>query len=299
MPFNAVLAFLGSAFNSLKNRYYKRGYDAAVSDPNEALADCRKGMVHFTLHDMWLLGETKSAGELQAIMEMTRSPIPSVMGISNLPAPARLGSQGQIDTFADILRRLPKPKKVNIGIPHKDWFVQKMIPLVEQENAHILAVIDAVSMCVLTGRTDLAIQGLFGAGKSRAVAMSSWPYLGRPLLALCWPILALSWPIWGPSWLVALCQQQQEAQHDDNNNNYSKNSNNNNSNTNHNNREAQNAASTYFDIRHSAKTDRLPKCRLLVMTGGSFANDRCSTFPALDTFLSKLMITISSEKIEK
>ena len=60
-------------------------------------------------------------------------------------------------------------------------------------------------------------------------------------------------------------------------------------------REAQNAASTYFDIRHSAKSDRLPKCRLLVMTGGSFANDRCSTFPALDTFLSKLMLTIFDE----
>ena len=31
------------------------------------------------------------------------------------------------------------------------------------------------------------------------------------------------------------------------------------------------------------------------MTGGSFANDRCSTFPALDTFLSKLMLTIFDE----
>ena len=175
MPFNAVLAFLGGAFNSLKNRYYKRGYDTAVSDPNEALSDCREGMVHFALHDMWLLGETKSAGELQAIMEMSRSRIPAVMGISNLPAPARLGSQGQADTLCGylgmILRRLLTPKQVNMGIPHEDWFVQKMIPLVEQEDAHILAVIDAVSMCVLTGRTDLAIQGLFGAGKSQAVAM--------------------------------------------------------------------------------------------------------------------------------
>ena len=60
-------------------------------------------------------------------------------------------------------------------------------------------------------------------------------------------------------------------------------------------RKAQNAASTYFDIRHSAKSERLPQCRLLVMTGGSFANDRCSAFPALDTFLSKLMLTIFDE----
>ena len=40
------------------------------------------------------------------------------------------------------------------------------------------------------------------------------------------------------------------------------------------------------------------------MTGGSFANDRCSTFPALDTFLAKLMLTIlmkhsNSVEIEK
>ena len=50
-----------------------------------------------------------------------------------------------------------------------------------------------------------------------------------------------------------------------------------------------------FDIRHSAKSERLPKCRLLVMTGGSFANDRCGTFPAFDTFLAKLMLTIFDE----
>ena len=40
---------------------------------------------------------------------------------------------------------------------------------------------------------------------------------------------------------------------------------------------------------HCLGNDRLPKCRLLVMTGGPFANDRCSTFPALDEFLSKLL----------
>ena len=96
-PYNAVLAFLGSAFTHLQNRYHDGGYDAAVNDPNECLAERRDGKVHFTLHDMWLLGETKSAGELQAIMEMARSRIPAVMGISNLPAPARLASQGQVD----------------------------------------------------------------------------------------------------------------------------------------------------------------------------------------------------------
>ena len=59
------------------------------------------------------------------------------------------------------------------------------------------------------------------------------------------------------------------------------------------------AASTYFDIWHSAKSERFPQCRLLVMTGGSFANDRCSAFPALDTFLSKLMLTTIFDKAQQ
>ena len=97
----------------------KRGFDRAVSGPNEALSDCREGMVHFTLHDMWLLGKTKSAGKLQAIMEMARSRIPAVMGISNLPAPARLGSQGQTDTLCGylgmILRKVANAQKGQYG----------------------------------------------------------------------------------------------------------------------------------------------------------------------------------------
>ena len=59
--------------------------------------------------------------------------------------------------------------------------------------------------------------------------------------------------------------------------------------------EAQKTSSTYFDIRHSAKAERLPKRRLLVMTGGSFANDRCSTFPTMDEWMAKLILTIFDE----
>ena len=134
MPYNAVLAFLGSAFTYLKNWYAEVDLDAVINDPQESMADSQNGKVLFTLRDMWLLGETKSAGELQAIMEMAPSRAPAVMGISNMPAPARLNSQGQVDArrghLGTIRRRLPK--WVKMGIPHEEWFIEQMIPLVNQ-----------------------------------------------------------------------------------------------------------------------------------------------------------------------
>ena len=56
--------------------------------------------------------------------------------------------------------------------------------------------------------------------------------------------------------------------------------------------EAQKTSSTYFDIRHSARAEQLKHCKLIAMTGGSFANDRCST---LDEWLTKLLLTIFDE----
>ena len=58
---------------------------------------------------------------------------------------------------------------------------------------------------------------------------------------------------------------------------------------------AQKAASTFFDLRHSARSECLKQRTLLVMTGGTFANDRCSTFPSMDEWLQKLLLTIFDE----
>ena len=140
-----------------------------------------------------------------------------------------------------------------------------------------MAATSAVALALATGKLDVCVQGLFGAGKSRAAAILLLGLMALDTEGTCHFQLICKENTGTRSFIemVEYLQFPTELYHcigrivSD--------------------REAQNAASTYFDIRHSAKSERLPKCRLLVMTGGSFANDRCSTFPAFDTFLDKLI----------
>ena len=54
---------------------------------------------------------------------------------------------------------------------HQGWFVAVAYPLVDTRDGHILGVATAMAMAELTGRMDLCVAGLFGAGKSRAAAV--------------------------------------------------------------------------------------------------------------------------------
>ena len=155
---------------------------------------------------------------------------------------------------------------------YDSWFRTKVLPIAADEDGHVVA-----------ANLNVCVQGLFGAGKSRAAAILLLGLMALDTEGEC-HFQVICKENTGTRSFIEMVEYLQFPTElyqcigrivSD--------------------REAQNAASTYFDIRHSAKIDRLPKCRLLVMTGGSFANDRCSTFPALDAFLSKLMITIFDE----
>ena len=174
--------------------------------------------------------------------------------------------------------RVPMPE-----LRYDSWFRTKVLPIAADEDGHVVAATSAVALALATGKLDVCVQGLFGAGKSRAAAILLLGLMALDTEGECHFQVTCKENTGTRSFIemVEYLQFPTELYQcigrivSD--------------------REAQNAAGTYFDIRHSAKTDRLPKCRLLVMTGGSFANDRCSTFPALDAFLSKSMITIFDE----
>ena len=63
------------------------------------------------------------------------------------------------------------PSHQKMNIPHDDWFRAVALPIVADSNAHVLATVCATAFEVATGKLDLSIQGLFGAGKSRAAAI--------------------------------------------------------------------------------------------------------------------------------
>ena len=169
---------------------------------------------------------------------------------------------------------------------YDSWFRTKVLPIAADEDGHVVAATSAVALALATGKLDVCVQGLFGAGKSRAAAILVLGLMALDTEGDCHFQLICKENTGTRSFIemvqylefpTEMYQRIGRIVSD---------------------REAQNAASTYFDIRHSAKSERLPQRRLLVMTGGSFANDRCSAFPALDTFLSKLMLTIFDEAQE-
>ena len=168
-------------------------------------------------------------------------------------------------------------------IKYDQWFRSKVLPIVADEDGHVIAATSAVALALATGKLDVCVQGLFGAGKSRAAAILLLGLMALETEGECHFQVVCKENTGTRSFVemvhylefpTELYQRIGQIVSDT---------------------EAQKTSSTYFDIRHSAKAEKLPKCRLLVMTGGSFANDRCSTFPTMDEWLAKLILTIFDE----
>ena len=71
-----------------------------------------------------------------------------------------------------LLRRMLTPWHVPMtDITHDQWFRTKVPPIVADEDGHVVAATSAVSLALATGKLDVCVQGLFGAGKSRAAAI--------------------------------------------------------------------------------------------------------------------------------
>ena len=68
-----------------------------------------------------------------------------------------------------LLQRFLTPWHVPIDIPYNSWFRTVVLPIAAMED--LVAAISAVSLAIATGKLDLCIQGLFGAGKSRTAAI--------------------------------------------------------------------------------------------------------------------------------
>ena len=239
------------------------------------------------VREVFAIGHTRTAKELTAVAQIPSSRIVTGLGLltENVAADAISPPRKATLQFllCRLLRRMLTPWHVPMPeLKYDNWFRSKVLPIAADEDGHVVAATSAVALALATGKLDVCVQGLFGAGKSRAAAILLLGLMALDTEGECHFQVICKENTGTRSFIMVeylefpteMYQRIGRIVSD---------------------REAQNAASAYFDIRHSAKSDRLAQCRLLVMTGGSFANDRCSTFPALDTFLSKLMLTIFDE----
>lgn len=87
------------------------------------------------------------------------------------------------------LARFLAPPEVDVpGIKDNKWFRETALPIAHAADGHVLAVTSALATLV-KGRLGLAIAWLFGAGKTRSVALISLALLaiepGVKILVIC------------------------------------------------------------------------------------------------------------------
>ena len=75
------------------------------------------------------------------------------------------------DALVRILRRFLTPATVTLLGLHDLYLRDNLLALAGHGDGHVLTVTVALLLAVLTGRSDLSIAGVFGAGKTRSLAV--------------------------------------------------------------------------------------------------------------------------------
>ena len=127
----AIEFFADDQFQVLQDRYLARGQGLAPMVPTNAV------LTNFLLKDMWMFGITKSTSELTAVAQTPECRYHLGLGINNV----QVAVNGMDGGYA------------------------------AEMDGHVLGTLCAVTMALLTNRLDLCVQGLFGAGKSKSMAI--------------------------------------------------------------------------------------------------------------------------------
>jgi hypothetical protein len=75
------------------------------------------------------------------------------------------------DALVRILRRFLTPATITIEGQHDQYYREVLLETAGHGDGHVLAVTVALLLATLTGRSDLCIAGVFGAGKTRSLAI--------------------------------------------------------------------------------------------------------------------------------
>ena len=243
---------------------------------------------HVRVFDVFALGQTKPVKELLAVAHTPSSRRPRGLGIHCMPdtATAMIPARKAVlqSLLTTLLRRFLTPRHQKMNIPYDDWFRAVVLPIVADSDGHVLATVCAMAFSIATGKLDLSIQGLFGAGKSRAAAI-----LIAGLLALD-PERRLRYQLickentGTKSFIEVLIYLQLPADvfkrvgrliSDGEAN--------------------KPGQSTSKDLPHTVRQKRMPECDLLVMTGGTHTSDRTSYWPRLEEWQHNLAFTVVDE----
>ena len=159
--------FAEDQFQVLQDRYLARGHGLSPTVPTDA------ALTNFLLKDMWMFGITKSTSELTAVAQTPECRYHLRLGINNVQVAVN-GMDGDKRSYllslcGQLLKQVLTP--CHIAIQASQWIRTTALSYAAEMDGHVLGTLCAVTMALLTNRLDLCIQGLFGAGKSKSMAI--------------------------------------------------------------------------------------------------------------------------------
>ena len=282
----AIEFFAAEQLQALQDWYLALGQglesiDATVKDDRGPLPTT------FLLHDLWMFGCTKPTSEVTAVAQTPLCRYQLGLGIYNVQAAVEGMDGGKrshlLYLCGQLLRLVLFPCHIE-GEPYH-WTRSTAISFAAELDGHVLGTLCAVTMALLTNRLDLCIQGLFGAGKSKSMAVLILALLeldvtdSLKILFICKENSGthsfadlLLWldPPSGVLGRIGRLVGDQE-------------------------RNKSSYSHTKFDIHPRERRQMLNKCQLAMATGGTIAQDLTMQWSTLGGFMQDLSLLVIDE----
>ena len=282
----AIDFFAQDQFQALQDWYLALGQgleaiDATVKDDGGPLPTT------FLLHDLWMFGCTKPTSEVTAVAQTPLCRYQLGLGIYDVQAAVEGMDGGKrshlLYLCGQLLRLVLIPCHIK-GEPYH-WTRSTAISFAAELDGHVLGTLCAVTMALLTNRLDLCIQGLFGAGKSKSMAVLILALLeldvtdSLKILFICKENSGtrsfadlLLWldPPSGVLGRIGRLVGDQE-------------------------RNKSSYSHTKFDINPRERRQMLNKCQLVMATGGTIAQDLTMQWSTLSGFMQDLSLLVIDE----
>ena len=282
----AIEFFAQEQFVALQDWYAASGQSL---DPIDATVQGQQGPVPgtFFLHTMWMFGCTKPTREVTAVAQTPPCRYHLGLGIYNVQTAVE-GMDGNkrshfLHLCGQLLRLVLIPCHVE-GEPHP-WTRTTALSFAAELDGHVLGTLCAVTMALLTNRLDLCIQGLFGAGKSKSMAILILALIeidvtdSLKILFICKENSGtrsfadlLLWldPPSGVFGRIGRLVGDQE-------------------------RNKSSYSHTKFDIHPRERRQMLNKCQLILATGGTVAQDLTMQWSTMGGFMQELSLLVIDE----
>ena len=258
-------------------------------DPIDATVQGQKSPVPgtFFLHTMWMFGCTKPTREVTAVAQTPPCRYHLGLGIYNVQTAVE-GMDGNkrshfLHLCGQLLRLVLIPCHVE-GELHP-WTRSTALSFAAELDGHVLGTLCAVTMALLTNRLDLCIQGLFGAGKSKSMAILILALIeidatdSLKILFICKENSGtrsfadlLLWldPPSGVFGRIGRLVGDQE-------------------------RNKSSYSHTKFDIHPRERRQMLNKCQLILATGGTVTQDLTMQWSTMGGFMQELSLLVIDE----